>query len=224
MKTNRENKISDPEQPSIARILTRHIVYVGASALALAVAALIVVIDAVVLKNGVSEGSLTETMQEWLLMFATLGALRRAWHDTGQRGFALLLAGLFGAMFFRELDGFLDDIIFHGSWKLFVVPWLIISVLLALRYGKTIFSGAADFVRSRPYIIITTGLLIVLVFSRILGHKSIWLALQEAPPLRTVKNAVEEGVELLGYFLIAGGMASYGWRRSFGTALSPQRR
>jgi len=215
MKTNIENRIQSQEQPSISRILTRNIICVAASALALALAATLVGIDAVVLENGVSEGSLTETTQEWLLMFATLGALRRAWHDKSQRGFALLLAGLFGAMFFRELDGFLDDFVYHGSWKFFVAPWLVLCVVLALRYGKTIFSGAADFVRGRPYIVITIGLLIVLVFSRILGHKSIWLALQDDPPLRTVKNAVEEGIELLGYFLIAGGMAPYGWRSRF---------
>jgi len=50
---------------------------------------------------------------------------------------------------------------------------------------------------------LTMGILIIHVFSRLYGRKKIWKALMgEDNFIRTVKDASEEGIELLGYSII----------------------
>ena len=47
-----------------------------------------------------------------------------------------------------------------------------------------------------------SGLLVLVVFSRLFGYGPFWKAIMDDPSYRTVKTIVEEGVELMGYFLI----------------------
>lgn len=190
--------------------MVRHVVALALAVLSMAAAAGMVVVDVLVLRNRVTEHSLTETAQECLLAFATCAALHRAWRDIRHRGVALLLAGLCGAMLFREMDGFFDRVLGHGAWKAFVWPWLALTIGLAFRYRHGLMRTCGDFMGTRAYAFIVTGLLVILVYSRILGHKALWNIPQEEALSRATKNTVEEGVELLGYVFLAYGAGVFG--------------
>ncbi|MCC7300349.1 MAG: hypothetical protein IT583_04660 [Verrucomicrobia bacterium] len=47
-----------------------------------------------------------------------------------------------------------------------------------------------------------SGLLVLVVFSRLFGYGPFWKAIMDDPSYRTVKTIVEEGVEQMGYFLV----------------------
>lgn len=179
----------------------------------------IFVLDIFVLKNEVGEGALTELAQEWLLAFSAFAVARRAWYDSAERGFAILWVGLLVAMLLREMDGLFDRLVWHGFWKIPVTVWLILILFLAWRNRATILPAMARFTTTSACMQIMIGLLLVMVFSRLIGMKNIWINLQEEPPLRTVKNAVEEVTELLGYGFIA--LSAWRYERATGKHWQP---
>lgn len=165
--------------------------------------------DVLLLRNEVAEGSLTELAQEWLLALAALAVVRRIARDPGERGFGLLWGGLLVAMLLRELDGFLDRLLWHGSWKLALGLWGALLLALVVNNRQSLLEPLARFVTTPACMQLMLGLLIIMLFSRLMGMGRVWAALQDDPPLRTVKNAVEEGIELLGYGLVASAALRY---------------
>lgn len=172
-----------------------------------------VYIDIVVLDNGVGEISLTETTQEALILACALTFLRRAMHDARARGLLVLVGGFFLAMFIRELD-YLFDNIAHGFWQLPMTTVALSSIVYA-RVGcrGTVLLPMAAFATSRPFAFMMTGLLIVLVFSRVFGSGSLlWQAVLGEHYSMQFRSAVQEGLELFGYLFIAYATALFSCR------------
>ena len=119
------------------------------------------------------------------------------------------MAGFFVCMWIREWDAVFDDI-FHGAWKYIAIPTAIGFTFWALREGlQKVFDDLAEFMSSKSYDIIVAGLIIVLVVSRMLGSKAIWM-LMSGPDFKYVfKTFIEEGMELLGYMVIFAGSVRY---------------
>jgi hypothetical protein len=158
--------------------------------------------------DSISECSLVEITQEVFLFVCGFLFLIRARLCYSQRGFLLLVSGFFFCMFIRELDG-LFDLVWHGFW---IVPDLLVAALfigLACSFKKTIIQPMALFFNSRSCIVISIGLGIVLVFSRIIGMKILWEHMMGVSYVPAVKNMVEEGTELMGYFLTLCGTLTY---------------
>ena len=171
-----------------------------------------VLLDVVVLKHGMPEHGVTEISQELFLFTASVLMYLMAFKLKHQRGFLILVAGLLLCMFFRELD-YLFDLIHHGFWKYPVTGVVLLSFSLATIFRNSVITAMADATRSFPFAYILAGLAIVLFFSRIFGTGSLWGAIldtgagTQAPAL--VKNAVQEGLELLGYVLILYGAVMF---------------
>lgn len=167
-----------------------------------------VLLDVVVIGHGMPEHGVTEISQETVLLLATLLMYTMVIKLPSQRGFLLLVAGLFLSMFLRELD-YLFDKISHGYWKYPVTLVVLLTFALAALFRNTVVPAMAEATRSVPFAYILAGLAIVLFFSRIFGTGSLWGAILDAgagvnaPAL--VKNSVQEGLELLGYVLILYG-------------------
>lgn len=167
-----------------------------------------VYLDVVVLKHGMPEFGVTEISQELSLLVITLLFYWMAIRLSHQRGFLLLVAGLFLSMLIRELDN-IFDLIEHGFWKYPVTGVVLISFMLAGIFRSTILPAMVEASRSHPFAYILTGLAVVLFFSRVFGTGSLWTAVLDsgagvmAPAL--VKNSVQEGLELLGYLIILYG-------------------
>ena len=157
--------------------------------------------------QNVGESSVVEFGQEGLLLLTsaifTLLAINK------RMGGLWLVAGFFGCMFIRELDAYFDMIV-HGAWKYFALALIVFVFYQAWRLGKenTIASLAA-FMKSRSFIFIFIGLLIVLAYSRLFGMGELWHAIMGDNYIRLVKNVVEEGTELWGYALVAWGALNY---------------
>ena len=114
----------------------------------------------------------------------------------------ILVAGFLGCMFIREQDG-LFDLLAHGSWKYFALTCAALSIYAAWRAGvdKSL-STLVRFCQSREFYFIMTGLLTVLVFSRIMGMNALWKIVMADAYDYTVKFTIEEALELWGYILI----------------------
>lgn len=168
-----------------------------------------VMLDVVVIGHGMPEIGVTEMSQELLLLLTVIVAYTLLVRSPEQRGFLVLVAGLFLCMLIRELD-YLFDRYRHGFWKYPVSGVLVVTLLLAALWRRTVIAPMAAATRSMPFAYVLAGLAVVLFFSRVFGTGSLWTAVLDAgagvdaPAL--VKNSVQEGLELLGYVLIFYGM------------------
>ena len=155
----------------------------------------------------IKDASYTENLQETLLVFSSAIFIYLA-KKKSARGL-LLVAGFFACMFIREWDAVFDDI-FHGAWKYVAIPTAVGFTYCALKEGlQKVWDDLAGFMSNKSYDVIVAGLIIVLVVSRMLGSKAIWL-LMSGPDFKYVfKTFIEEGLELLGYMVIFAGSVRY---------------
>lgn len=177
--------------------------------LATAAVPFLVVSDREVFYYGSSDHSLTEWCQVALLLFCATLFWRLAWKRGDQRGWLVLVAGLFSAMLIRELDHYFD-LVTHGFW---IYPALGVTLLaagMAVRNRAGIAAAMLDYARHHGHAYILSGLLVVLVFSRLFGSGNILNLLMAEEYQKQFKTALQEGLELLGYVLMAWGSARFG--------------
>ena len=172
----------------------------------------IVMIDITVIGEGPKEISLTEFTQEALILSSALlffvGARRRPKYS----GFLVLVGGFFGCMCIRECS----DLFYSISRNFWVFPAILlaaIALLYAIRFRGTILSTMVVFFRERFFVYILIGLLVVLVFSRTFGSGDIWKELMGDNYDWMYKATVQEGLELLGYMLIAYGSVLFHFQK-----------
>lgn len=168
--------------------------------LATGVAILCLHIDVNILKNGLSEVSLTEIVQESILLLIVLIHLVAARKQPDMRQCNVLIAGFFMAMLIRELDG-VFDLIHHGSWVWFALIVSIIAAAYAARQPQRVLNQLTQYTAKPAFGMMLSGLLATLVFSRLFGMSLLWHSLLQDGYVREVKNMVEEGTELFGYIL-----------------------
>ncbi|WP_245621479.1 hypothetical protein [Enterovibrio calviensis] len=159
-------------------------------------------LDLNVLKNDISEQSLTEYSEKLLLVATILCYLYVAKIDPSFRRFSALVIGFFACMLIRELDKFFDDWVMHGFWKYPVTLVAASAILYSLLNKAETMKGFSDFVSHRYFSILSLGLALLLVFSRLFGMSSLWEDVLTNGYVRTAKNVAEEGTELMAYFTI----------------------
>ena len=162
-------------------------------------------IDFAVLHTNSSEYSLTELTQEFLILICIIILSVRAYKAKENKGFLVLLAGLFAAMFIREGD-FLWDKIMRGLWTILALCALLVSALIAYKNKKTVFPTFFAYKEKRGFNYLILGLFILLFFSRIFGTGNLWRAILKEHYTSEFKTAIQEGLELLGYVLIFYGV------------------
>ncbi|MDN3697058.1 hypothetical protein L4C39_11455 [Vibrio clamense] len=159
-------------------------------------------VDFVLLNITLAEFSVTEALQQILLLVSLLSFAHLAQKQPSLKHAALLISAFFSVLFIRELD-FLFDYITHGFWA---VPAIIIasSVLLyAINNGKRTLDQLAAILSSPHMNLLITGVMLLIVFSRLYGMGSFWKNIMAENYIRDVKIIAEEGTELLCYSLIA---------------------
>lgn len=127
--------------------------------------------------------------------------LRIAALDPAQRGFALAAAALFGSMLVREQNNALKAIA-PGLWQSLVAVIAMLGIHPVLREAARTYAAFTRFVDSRIGGLMVAGLILLLFFSRSFGMGALWHEVLDDAYQRVVKNAVEEGVELMAYVLI----------------------
>lgn len=167
---------------------------------------LIVAIDLIVLENGVSEVSLTETFQELLLLLCVLLFGYKASTVPETRGALVLITGFFLCLFIRELDFAFDALLWHGAWVWPAAVVFVTSVTLAYLNRETLFHPAARFINTRSYVFVLIGFVTLFVFSRIFGSGSLlWKSALGVAYNQEFKSAIQEGLELFSYAIITQG-------------------
>jgi hypothetical protein len=167
---------------------------------------LIARLDVHVLENGLSERSVTETVQALAVLVSAACFALAARRRPRLAAAFILASGLCATMFVRELDMYLDAI-WHGFWVVPATTVAAISVGLAFRRRASLVSAWAKYSRTASYGHALIGLLVLLVFSRNFGSGSMWKPLLGDSTGAMVKTIVQEAIELLGYALIARGAA-----------------
>lgn len=149
------------------------------------------------------ESSNTEHAQDIILFISFCLALYIGYKFNKVKTLCYTLSALLLISFVREMDAFFDATLFHGAWVYFAGGVLLIYGLFI---HKIIGNMNTEIKLVKDHIslgMVTIGLLIIHVFSRLYGRKKMWKALMgEDNFIRIVKDASEEGIELLGYSII----------------------
>ncbi|PKF49105.1 hypothetical protein [Enterovibrio nigricans] len=200
-----------PSRNNQTNTLLKALCHFFSLALLVALPVLVVQIDIGVLHNGLSEQSLTEYLENVLLVSTIACYVYIAVKNPSFRHFGMLVAGFFLCLFIRELDKWFDDNFWHGFW---VYPAALVAataLIYALADRQACLSSFTRFVKSRNFTFLCLGLSILLVFSRLFGMGALWHDILTDGYVRTAKNVAEEGSELLAYFLIFYASLRYVW-------------
>ncbi|AWH52776.1 hypothetical protein C1924_06105 [Stenotrophomonas sp. ESTM1D_MKCIP4_1] len=190
------------------QILLAHVGRTFLFGLMMAIAPALAWLDIHWLGDAVGEWSLVELTQEGFLAASVAAFVRLAVRRADDRRFAVLAAALFACMFLREMDEALD-LIAHGFWKYPVAALVAGSLAWASRDWRGTLQGLVRFLASRAGTVMTIGLVLLLVYSRLIGMTSLWSGLLGDQYIRVFKNAIEETTELLGYTFILAASVGY---------------
>ena len=160
-------------------------------------------------KQSYGEGHVLEWLQFTLLL---LSAIVLAWAGYRYRrhwSLSFVMACLLIGACIRESDSLLDRYMFAQSWETGVIAAVIAAGIVAVWKFKRLMVCLRQLSNSASFGIMFSGFLVVMVFSRILGHNDFWDHIMGSSDRRMVVRTVEENIELLGYFLILVGVVEY---------------
>jgi hypothetical protein len=170
-----------------------------------ALAPLAVYIDDVVLGNDLSESSITEVMQNILILFSTVVFWIEAWRQPHSRGFFVLVGGCFACMFLHDLD-FAFNMIQQGYWFVPIFLTALATMVFASLWGETVFVPMTVYTNTRSCTYVSIGLLIAMLFSEAFGSDQvIWLDIMGVDYSAECKDMIQEGMKLFGYVFICYG-------------------
>jgi len=162
--------------------------------------------------HGTSEFSPIEMIQAIILGACGVIMGWVAMHCPSQRPIAFGLGGLALAFLIRELDYFLDRFIADNLWQVLVaiVGSLIIAYLY--RHRRRLRIALARIWPSPGLTLLFSGAVVLFAFSLLVGHEALWMSILGDSYQRVIKLAVEEFIELVGYFLWMIGTIEYSFQ------------
>ncbi|MFI3276599.1 hypothetical protein [Vibrio sp.] len=159
-------------------------------------------IDFVYLSGKIGENSITEMLQQLLLLISSGAFAYLAKKRPEVKHAAILISAFFAVMFIRELD-YWFDMIFHGAWAYPAIIIAASAIFYAAKNGKRSIDQLALILASPHMNLLVAGVMLLLVFSRLFGMGSFWQGVMGEHYISNVKTIAEEGTELLAYCLIA---------------------
>jgi hypothetical protein len=157
-------------------------------------------IDTAVLKNNLSEISVTEFSQSGFVLIAIVAFFKKIAKEPKSTGLFILISGFFTMIFIREADYYLD-FVYHGFWKIPVFIVFCTSSFFAFKNKDSILPPFFAYSSTKAFTYTFIGVLMTIVFSRLFGTGSLWKDIATVDS-RLVKTVVQEGLELFGYALI----------------------
>ena len=158
---------------------------------------------------GTSDFSPIEIIQP--LMLGSCGLLM-AWvakYCPSQRPIAIPFGGLALAFLIRELDFYLDRYLIDNLWQVLVAIVGAFVITYVYRQRRRMKIAWARVWPSPGMALLFAGAVILFAFVRLVGHEPLWQSILGADYQRIVKLAVEEFIELIGYFLWVIGTIEY---------------
>lgn len=158
---------------------------------------------------GTSEFSPIEIIQPLILGIC---GLLMAWvgkYCPTQRPIALPFAALALAFLIRELDYYFDRYLVDNLWQVLVTIIGALVITYVYRQRRRMKIAWARVWPSPGMALLFAGAVILFAFSMLVGHEPLWKSILGADYQRIVKLAVEEFIELSGYFLWLIGTIEY---------------
>lgn len=191
------------KQLTARKTVQRHILEALLLTFLTLLAPIMVYVDLNIFQHGVPEIGATEITQELFALISALLFTKLAYKLPQQRGFYTLVAGFFFCVVIRELDQFFD-LIWHGFWLIPAILCAVVAIGYAVfRCQGSVLQPMTNFTHTKAYPFLLIGLLILLIFSRVFGSGSLfWMSIMGDAYVHGFKNALQEGLELLGYSFI----------------------
>jgi hypothetical protein len=158
---------------------------------------------------GTSEFSPIEIIQPIIIAACGLLMLWVAEYCPSQRPIAIPFGGLALAFMIRELDFFLDRYLLDNLWQVLVGVAAAFVIVYTYRARKRLKIAWARIWPSPGLALLFAGAAILFSFVRLVGHEPLWMSLLGDDYHRVAKLAVEEFIELMGYFLWLIGTIEY---------------
>jgi len=161
---------------------------------------------------GTSEYSPVEIMQPFIL--GVCGALLGwvAHYCPSQRPLAFLFGGVALVFLIRECDYFLDRYVIDNLWQMLAGIAMALLIAYTYRARRRLWIAWARVWPSPALAFWFAGALTLFVFVQFIGQERLWMSILGADYQRVAKLAVEEFVELLGYFFWLIGTIEYAYQ------------
>ena len=159
--------------------------------------------------HGTSEFSPVEMIQAIILVACGIIMGWVAAYCPSQRPIAFGLGGLALASLIRELDYFLDRFIADNLWQVLVAIVGALIIVYVYRHRRRLRIALARIWPSPGLTLLFSGAVILFAFSLLVGHEPLWMSILGDDYQRVIKLAVEEFIELIGYFLWMIGTIEY---------------
>ncbi|MCH9694403.1 MAG: hypothetical protein K0U72_07835 [Gammaproteobacteria bacterium] len=171
---------------------------------------------------GTSEFSPVEIIQAIILAACAGIMLLVARNYSSQKSVAILFAGLATAFLIRELDYFLDLYVADNFWQVLIGVLGALIIVYTYRYRKRIQLALGRIWPSPGLTLLFAGAVILFAFVRLVGHEPLWMSILQDDYRRVIKLAVEEFIELVGYFLWMIGTVEYAFQARAIAQAEPQ--
>jgi hypothetical protein len=171
---------------------------------------------------GTSEYSPVEIIQAIILAVCAGIMLLVARNVPSQSPVAIPFAGMATAFLIRELDFFLDRQVADNFWQVLIAILGSVVIVYAYRYRKRIQIALGRIWPSPGLTLLFAGAVILFAFVRLVGHEPLWMSILQDDYRRVTKLAVEEFIELIGYFLWMIGTIEYAFQARAIAQAEPQ--
>lgn len=119
--------------------------------------------------------------------------------DKAQEPCAIILAGFLFCLFIRESDYFFDALISRHAWKVGVTLVLVFMGFYVWRHRTDVYHSMFQFMSHPSFGVFASGLLVLIVFSRLFGYGDFWEGLLLDETCLAVKQIVAEHTEEIAY-------------------------
>jgi hypothetical protein len=161
---------------------------------------------------GTSEFSPIEIIQPIILGVCGLLMAWVAKHCPSQRPIAFPFGGLALVFLIRELDYYFDRFLIDNLWQVLTAIACALVITYTYRQRRRLKIAWGRIWPSPGIALLFAGAIILFSFVRFVGHEPLWMSIMGDDYQRIVKLAVEEFIELIGYFLWLIGTIEYAYQ------------
>ena len=158
---------------------------------------------------GTSEFSPVEIIQAIILAVCGLIMGWVARYCPSQRPIAFGFGGLALIFLIRESDYFLDRFVADNLWQVLIAVLGALLIVYTHRHRKRLTIALARIWPSPGITLLFAGAVILFAFVPLVGHEPLWMSILDDAYQRIIKLAIEEFIELIGYFLWMIGTIEY---------------
>ena len=161
---------------------------------------------------GTSEYSPIEIIQPLMLGICGLLMAWVAKHCPSQRPIAFPFGGIALVFLIRELDYYFDRYLIDNLWQVLTAIAGAFVITYTYRQRRRFKIAWGRIWPSPGIALLFAGAIILFAFVRLVGHEALWMSIMGSDYQRVVKLAVEEFIELIGYFLWLIGAIEYAYQ------------